>query len=186
MRDIVVYDHRILRLIPMGQGRETTLSLSLKTVRILVRSINGIYIRGHRGIWCSKLIFVAYCDASREGEGDRGKNVKKKRLKMWKKNVYHILFFDVEHESLQGVSSYCAKCLPCDPRIWGGMDNNWFTAYSSLYVFTERSASVDGILLLKILYKLLETTWYLFPYAYPRTGYCRRGGVHTVQQKRLT
>ena len=104
IRDTVVYDHRILQPIPMGHGRETTFSLSLKTVCILMFNMICIYITGHRSIWYSNLNCAAYRDASREGEGEGEKG---------EKNVYHI-FHDLEYESLQGVSSYCANCLPCD------------------------------------------------------------------------
>ena len=68
IRDIVVYDHRILRLIPMGHGRETTLRLI----------------------------------AMRHGR-ERGRGRKRK------KRSY--IFYDVEYESLQGISSYRGKCF---------------------------------------------------------------------------
>ena len=70
IRDIVVYYHQILRLIPMGHGRETTLSLSLSTVCILIFNINCTYITGHRGVWYSNLNFAAHRDASQEGKGE--------------------------------------------------------------------------------------------------------------------
>ena len=76
-------NHRKLRLIPMGHGRETTLSPNLRTVRILILKIYFIYITGQGGIWYSTLNFAAYRDASLEGEGEREKG---------EKNVYHIVF----------------------------------------------------------------------------------------------
>ena len=90
------------------------------------------------------LNFAAYRDASLEGEG-KGEKREKKRLP-----------YDLEYESLQGVSRCCAKThrrtyhVTPDLR-WHGQQ----LPYSSLlsYVFTDCSTSVDGILP----HKLLET-----------------------------
>ena len=60
----------------MGHGRETTLSLNLMSVCILVLHINCIYITGQRGIRYSNLNLAAYRDASREGEGKGEKREK--------------------------------------------------------------------------------------------------------------
>ena len=60
----------------MGHGRETTLSLNLMSVCILVLNINCIYITGQRGIRYSNLNLAAYRDASREGEGKGEKREK--------------------------------------------------------------------------------------------------------------
>ena len=68
----------------MGHGRETILSLNLRTVCILKLNITCVYVTGHRGIRYSKLNFTAYRGASRKGKGDRGTKEKK--------NVYHFLF----------------------------------------------------------------------------------------------
>ena len=124
-------------------------------------------------------MIIEFCGLSRCVTGGRGEGekIKKKRLP-----------YDLEYESLQGVSRCCAKThrrtyhVTPDLR-WHGQQ----LPYSSLlsYVFTEYSTCVDGILPHKILYKLFETTMvYLFHYAYPRTDCCR-GGVHTVQQKHV-
>ena len=100
----------------MGHGRETTLSLNLKIVCILIFITNCIYITG--ASWHMVFEFeFKICGLSRSVTGGRGGRGER-RKKRWRgrkagKNVYHI-FCDLEYESLQGVSSYCAKCLPCD------------------------------------------------------------------------
>ena len=108
----------------------------------------------------------AYRDASREGE--RKGEEREKRLPC-----------DHESESLQGVnsSSCCAKthrraCRVTPDLRWHGQQ----LPYSSLYVSTEYSTSVDGTLPHKFSWRL-----YMFHYTYLRTDCCR-GGVHTVQQ----
>ena len=85
------------------------------------------------------LNFAAYRDASREGEG-KGEE-REKRLPN-----------DPEYESLQGISSYCAKRLPCDP----GSGVAWTTtALQQQPIRIHRcSTSVHGILP----HKLLETS----------------------------
>ena len=85
---------------------------------------------------------------------------------------------DPEYESLQGVSSCCTKthrrAYHVTPDLrWHGQQ----LPYSSLYVSTDYSTSVDGILPHKLPWRL-----YLFHYACLRPDCCR-GGVHTVQQK---
>lgn len=72
---MAVNDHRILRLIPTGDGRETISSFNLVTFCIVVVNIKDIYITGHRGVWYSNLNLAAYREASREGEGG-GENVR--------------------------------------------------------------------------------------------------------------
>ena len=75
LRDRVVYDNRILRLIAMRHGKETTPSLNLMIVCILIDTINCLYIMGQSDILY--LNFSAYRNASREGEG---KEKREKRL----------------------------------------------------------------------------------------------------------
>ena len=78
IRDIVVYNHRILRLIAMGHGREINLYIGFKTVCTLMFNINCIRITGQRGIRYWNLNFAACRDAPREGEGKGDKREKQK------------------------------------------------------------------------------------------------------------
>ena len=50
LRDVVVYDHRILRLFAMRHRRETTIvSPNLRTICIILLKINFIYVTGQSG-----------------------------------------------------------------------------------------------------------------------------------------
>ena len=80
------------------------------------------------------LNFAAYRDASREGEGKGEKREKR-------------LPYGPDYESLQGVSSCCAKthrrAFHMTPDLtWHGQQQPYS---SSLYVLTEYSTSVNGI-----------------------------------------
>ena len=139
LRDRVVLDRRILRLIAMRHGRETTLSLILGSLYSNILYTKRYLYYGTEWIWHSS--FPAYRDASREGEG-KGEETEKR------------LPCNPESESLQGVSSCCAKTHRRAYRVtpdlrWHGQQ----LPYSSLYVSREYSTSVDGILS----HKLLET-----------------------------
>ena len=118
----------------MRHRREMTLLFNSKTMCALILRKNGIYFTGQRGILYSnfELCVLSRCVT---GGSARRKKEKKKCLP-----------YNLDYESLQGVSSCCAKTYAPTmwPKIWGGMDNNCLTTayYMSKYHFNNFGGSV--------------------------------------------
>ena len=94
-------------------------------------------------------MIIGFCGLSRCVTGGRGEGGGKRKKRV---------AYDLEYESLQGVSSCCVKThrrtyhVTPDLR-WHGQQ----LPYSSLlYVFTEYSTSVDGILQRKLLEPIIR------------------------------
>ena len=77
IRDIVVYDHRILRLIAMRHRRKTTLSLNLRTVCILMRYVNCTYISRDSVAYDTRILNLRLIAMRHETERESGRKEKK-------------------------------------------------------------------------------------------------------------
>ena len=183
IRDIVVYYHRILRLIPMGHGRETTLSLNFKESSY-INTWYKLYL--YHGTSWHMVFEFEFCGLSRcvaGGKGGRGEM--RKNVGGAERREKRLAYFSwsriwVAAGSKQVVIVQTTYHVTPDLR-WHGQQ----LPYSSLYVFTEYTL-LPSAEFYRTKYCISSWRLYLFPYAYPRTDCCRRGGVLTVQQKRLT